>query len=158
MLLKKRMKSGHLDQSRNRSGLSDCWSRSQRHGQYFENINDISSIFPIFYRYISDIYQYFTGNSSPRACEIHFRYFGEISAIFLIFSLFFSRLAKLYWYWPISDISAISWPIKPIFSSLLKGMPKLMVWIILYLLPGCQVDFHSVIYIFGNNSLLGTPT
>ena len=83
MLLKKRMKSKPLDQSKNGSRSSDHWSISQRHSRYFENIYDISLIFHI---YISDICQYFAENSNPCAREIYFRYFDEISTFFLYFA------------------------------------------------------------------------
>ena len=132
MLLKKRMKSGLLDQNVNESGLLDFWSRSQgRYGRYFQNIVDISPIFPIFYRYISDIYRYFSRNSNTCARDIYSRYFAEISKFpifrrnisnftnfWLIFLSIDFWLAKSCWYRQISDISTIYQSIYPIFCSL----------------------------------------
>ena len=88
----------------------------------------------MFYQYISDIYQYFSKNSSPRTCEVHSRYFAEISKISYIlpkYLRFYRFLAdflanrlsvgKIYRYRLISNISAMYWPIYPIFCSLGRG-------------------------------------
>ena len=99
------MKFEPLDPSRNKSRLSDCWSRSQRHGRYFENIGDISPIFSIYLRYFAE-------NSSSSVHEVYFQYFPTFLLNidnFLDFILIFRstdyHFAISYRYGPISDIS-----------------------------------------------------
>ena len=74
MLLKKRTKSGMLDQSRKQSGPSNRWLRSQNLSRRYFEI-DIANILVIFGRF-------FPGLTNLRARDVHTRYFAEI----LIFS------------------------------------------------------------------------
>ena len=109
------MKYGSLDQSTNGFGPSDRWSRSQRHGRYFENIGDISSIFMIFYQYISDILSEIPAHENVRytsdisAKYRHFPIFhrniGDFPNTILIFRPIDYRFAISYRYQSISYIS-----------------------------------------------------